>query len=83
MSHVWGVGHLLILQPMSAGNPGAGFEGKHDMRGPAEASHLFRGSIGLAKQLAHNLKVTGSNPVPATKFFCNYKDLNVERFAYV
>ena len=31
----------------------------------------------------HNLKVTGSNPVPATKIVRNIKELNVERFAHV
>ncbi len=33
--------------------------------------------------LAHNLKVTGSNPVPATKSGNDIKELNVERFACV
>ena len=36
----------------------------------------------VARQ-AHNLKVTGSNPVPATKLSSKIKDLNVERFACV
>ena len=36
----------------------------------------------VARQ-AHNLKVTGSNPVPATKYINKTKELNVERFACV
>ena len=32
---------------------------------------------------AHNLKVVGSNPTPATKITRDNKDLNLERFACV
>ena len=71
---------------MSAGNLGAGFGGKQVLRGPVEAAHLVLGSIGLAKQLAHNLKAAGSNPAPATKKLRQNKhlepDLNSQALSF-
>ena len=44
-----------------------------------QTSAIVHGSFATT----HNLKVTGSNPVPATKSLNKTKELNVERFACV
>ena len=60
------------------------------LRIPCLAAHFFctivqvdaGWSSPVARQ-AHNLKVTGSNPVPATKHIYKIKFSNVERLAYL
>ncbi|MEP7454226.1 hypothetical protein, partial [Phyllobacterium sp. SB3] len=37
-------------------------------------SFAFLTMVARRSQAHHNLKVTGSNPVPATKFFKHYQD---------
>ena len=54
----------------------------HNWRKPRNNSRS-RAIVHGSFDTTHNLKVTGSNPVPATKIVRNIKELNVERFAHV